>query len=226
MKKAWLISDTHAQHWTLNLPKESIDIVIHAGDCTNYYDLIPNEIEFNDFLKWFSGLSIKNKIIIAGNHCAWANKKYNKDRLKDLGIIYLEHGYYELEGKRFFGSPYTPNFATWHFMKDRGKLGTYWQVLDENIDVLITHGPPKGILDLSHDRYGNLEYCGDSALLKAVLRTKPRFHHFGHIHNSEGCINVGKRIIPEIPTIFVNSSCVTDGKFNQGVSSHGEIIEI
>jgi len=222
--KCWVISDTHTQQASLGLPTEPIETVIHAGDSTNYRDWVNNQPEFEEFIKWFSGISIKNKILIAGNHDTWALKKYNVDRVKELGIHYLEHEYLELEGKLIFGSPYTPTFGNWHFMKDRGKLSQYWEALTENIDVLVTHGPPKGILDLSHDRDHNLEYCGDGALTKAVFKVKPKFHVFGHIHNSEGCYNQGIRTFENIN--FVNASCVTDGKFNQGCTSHGLIIDI
>lgn len=222
--KIWAISDTHAQHRSLKIP-DNIDTVIHAGDSTNYYDWLKNQPEFEDFLDWFKNLPIKNKVLIAGNHDCWATKKYNVDRVKELGIHYLEHEYLELEGKLIFGSPYTPNFGTWHFMKDRSKLGKYWESLNDKIDILVTHGPPKTILDLSHNIMHQLEYCGDGALFKAVLRNKPKYHIFGHIHDSEDCYNKGTRNYNN-ETIFMNVSCVTDGKFNQGTSSNGQIFEI
>jgi len=223
--KIWSISDTHAQHHSLIIPK-NIDTVIHAGDSTNYYDLFHNQPEFEDFIKWYSELPIKNKVLIAGNHDAWAMKKYNVDKVKDFGIHYLEHQYLELEGKLIFGSPYTPNFGTWHFMKDRSKLSKYWEALTDNIDILVTHGPCKGILDLSHDREHKLEYCGDSALTKAVFRHKPKYHIFGHIHDSNDCFNSGTTKLSCLNTTFVNASCVTDGKFNQGCSSNGYVFEL
>ena len=223
--KIWTISDTHRQHYSLKIP-ENIDVVIHAGDSTNYYNWYENQPEFEDFLSWFSNLPIKHKVLIAGNHDAWATKKYNVDKVKELGIKYLEHEYLELEGKILFGSPYTPNFGTWHFMKDRSKLNQYWEVLTENIDILITHGPPKGILDLSHNMNHQLEYCGDSALFKHILRIKPKYHIFGHIHDSEGCYNSGVLKLSSVETTFINASCVTDGKFNQGTTSNGYVFEI
>lgn|SRR5574343_60306 len=217
--KTWVISDTHSLHRQLNVPE--VDLVIHCGDSTNFKSLIHNEIEFEDFLDWFKNLPIKHKILIAGNHDAWATKKYNKEKVKNLGIYYLEHEYLELEGFLFFGSPYTPVFHDWYFMVDRSKLDRYWDVLIEGIDVLITHGPPKGILDLSYGKV--LEFCGDGALRKKIFKTSPKIHCFGHIHNVEDIINQGTREINE--TKFINASCVTDGKFER-LSSHGIIIDI
>lgn len=221
--QVWNLSDTHSHHSTLIIPK-NIDCVIYAGDSTNYYDWMSNQIEFESFLTWFTALPIKHKIIIAGNHDAWATKKYNIDRLKDLGIIYLEHDYYDLEGLLLFGSPYTPTFNRWHFMKSRDKLSRYWEALIPGIDILITHGAPKGILDLSHDRSGALEYCGDGALMKAIIKNTPRYHVFGHIHNSKGCYNSGIYESSTIPTIFMNVSCVEDGRFDKGCISQGQVI--
>lgn len=217
--KIWAISDTHGFHDYLQVPE--VDMVIHAGDSTNYKELFKNELEFENFLRWYSKLDIKHKILIAGNHDASLTKKYNVDKVRDYGIIYLEHEDCEVEGITIFGSPYTPTFGDWYFMKDRSKLDRYWQML-KSCDILVTHGPPKGILDLSFDRNRNLEYCGDSALLKRVLDVKPKYHIFGHIHDCEGVINKGIRIYQDIT--FVNASCVTDGRFDKGVTSNGIIL--
>ncbi len=216
--KIQAISDTHGMHDRIKIEKD-IDFLIHCGDSTNYYDLYRNEIEFNDFLNWFNKIDVKHKILIAGNHDAWSMRNYNKERVKECGIIYLEHEYANIEGLKIFGSPYTPQFCNWYHMKDRSKLDRYWQVLEPNIDILITHGPPMGILDLSRDRDNVLEYCGDRALLNHVLRVKPKYHLFGHIHDNQDCLNQGHLIREGIN--FMNVSCVTDGRFNYGPSSNG-----
>lgn len=221
--KILAISDTHGLHEGIKIEKD-IDCIIHAGDSTNYYDLVKNEVEFNNFIDWYAKLDVRYKVLIAGNHDAWSIKKYNRDKVKDLGIIYLEHEYCEIDNIMFFGSPYTPTFGTWHHMKDRSKLDKYWQMMETNIDVLITHGPPSGILDLSRDRNNVLEHCGDSALLKHVYRIKPHYHIFGHIHDFQDCINQGHFIRDGIN--FTNVSCVTDGRFKYGPSSHGIIFNI
>lgn len=216
------ISDTHGNHLDFSSSHfDNIDILIHAGDSTNYFDLLNNEIEFNKFISWYAELPVKHKVLVPGNHDAWATRKYNRDKVKDFGITYLEHEYTEIEDLRIFGSPYTPTFNNWYFMKSREKLGRYWDYLETDIDILITHGPPKGILDQSHDDAGILEHCGDGALLKKILKVKPKVHVFGHIHNSSGCFNSGLLRLNGISTDFYNVSCVTDGKFSKGLSSFG-----
>lgn len=123
--KVQLISDTHGKHSQMIIDK-TCDTIVHAGDSTNYYDWYKNEIEFRDFINWYGSLPIKNKIVIAGNHDAWALKKYNREICEEKNIIYLEDKYFEIDGKLFFGSPWTPHFGNWHFMKNRNKLSQHW----------------------------------------------------------------------------------------------------
>ena len=68
-------------------------------------------------------------------------------------IIIFEDELVELDGIRFYGSPWTPAFNDWAFNKSRAKIDKVWQNIptDEHIHVLITHGPPKGILDISEN---------------------------------------------------------------------------
>lgn len=237
--KIWAISDTHMKHGTLTIPEA--DMVIYAGDSTNYANIHDNQKEFEIFIDWFRNLPFEHKILIAGNHDAWATKKYNVDFVLAQGIHYLEHDMISIptvdiptsymlntdsDGIRIFGSPYTPTFGNWHFMKDRSKIGRYWDMIEESdrIDILVTHGPPKGILDLSADKKHQLEYCGDNALLKMVKRIKPKYHIFGHIHDNSEAMNAGHFIRDGIN--FMNVSCVTDGKFVMGCSSNGIVFEI
>lgn len=219
--KTTLISDTHSYHDRIKI--EPTDILVHAGDSTNYRDAYRNEQEFRPFLEWFSTRDAKYKVMIAGNHDRCLLTKYWKDAVKEAGIIYLEHEYYEIEGRKLFASPFVPIYGDWNFMISRDKLGRYWEVLEPGIDLLITHGPPKGILDLSEDTSHTLEFCGDSALMKAVNRVKPKYHVFGHLHNSSGIINYGYRIMED--TTFINASMVEDGKFGDKLN-HPIIIHI
>jgi len=220
--KIWAVSDTHGNHSSLVVPPD-VDCLIFAGDATNYRNIFQNEVEFYDFKQWLFDLPIKHKILIAGNHDTWATKKYNIDDLKYNNVVYLEHEYFELDDLTIFGSPYTPVFNDWNFMVKKDKISRYWDDLNENIDILVTHGPPKGILDLSHNHEEVLERCGDSALQKKVDKIKPLFHIFGHIHDSPGCFNQG--MLQRSGVHYMNVSCVTDGKLNQ-LSSHGLVINI
>ena len=223
--KTFLISDTHNYHRQVIIP-EGTECIIHSGDSTNWYDWVRNQPEFEDFLDWFTNIDVKYKVLIPGNHDAWALKKYNVDKVKERGIIFNEHGYELVNDRLMFLSAYTPTFGNWHFMKDRQKLSRYWEELIEGIDVLITHGPPRSIMDLSYDRMGKLEFCGDGALYKKILKINPKIHTFGHLHSNSDIINYGSRTIANVDTIFYNSSMVEDNNFEAGIINKGHIINI
>lgn len=225
--RLWHISDTHTYENLLTIP-ENIDIVCFSGDESNYYDVYKNEPESLNFLHWFGNLKIKHKIMIAGNHSSYIfhMKTKFKEWCDHYGIIYLENEGCEIEGIKFWGSPNTPNFGNWYFMKDRAKMDKHWAHVPDDIDVLIVHGPPKGILDLSYNRNNELEFCGDKALRNHIVnRIKPKLMLFGHIHNNEDIVNQGTTQLSGHPTIFSNGSVVKDGKFGI-LSSHGNVFEI
>ncbi len=216
------ISDSHTFHDQIIIPK-GIDMVIHSGDCSNVKSPLLNINEVESFLKWFELLTVKYKVFIAGNHDTSVQARLVNPH--DYNIIYLEHESITIEGIKIFGSPYTPEFHDWAFNVRRDRLHEYWQAIPEDTDILVTHGPPKGILDLAYHATG-MEYCGDNALLKRVRQIQPKYHIFGHIHNNEDNINAGTRTINGINTTFVNASCVTDGQFSKGITNQPIIINI
>jgi Icc-related predicted phosphoesterase len=222
--KIYHISDTHTYHDLLNIP-EDIDLVIHSGDCSNPRDPYTNEPEVRNFIHWFKSLPIKHKIYVAGNHdCSIEKKLVTKKDFEGYNIIYLENDYVTIEGLKIFGSPHTPNFGNWAFMKDRSKLNRVWEHVDEGVDIFIVHGPPKGVLDLSYSRDHILEFCGCSALRKQIVgRIKPKLVCFGHIHSTQDIQNNG--VLYQNGIYFSNGSVVTDGKFGK-LTSNGNIFEI
>jgi Icc-related predicted phosphoesterase len=224
--KIWHISDTHTYHDLLKVPI-AIDMVIHSGDCSNPRDPYNNEPEVREFIDWYKELSPKYKIYVAGNHDSSIEKKLvTKKDFEDNGIIYLENDYVTIEGLKIFGSPYTPNFGNWSFMRDRNKLDRFWRdAIHDNTDIVVTHGPPKGILDKSENRDHQLECCGDKSLLNKLLEVQPAYHLFGHIHNGGDIINAGLQKLSICDTFFSNGSVVTDRKFGK-LSSNGNILVI
>ena len=220
------ISDTHTYHDLLTIP-EGVDMVIFSGDCSNPRDPYNNEPEVRAFIDWFAGLPIKHKIFVAGNHDTRIEKGLvTKDDFDQNCIHYLENTSVEIEGLKIFGSPHTPQFGQWAFMKARHKLDRVWKLaIPDDSDIIIVHGPPKGILDLSYDRANLMEHCGDKSLLNRVMEVNPKLMLFGHIHNCQDIINAGTRTKPGLDTIFSNGSVVTDGKFGR-LSSNGNIFEL
>jgi Icc-related predicted phosphoesterase len=224
--KIWHISDTHTYHDLLIIPK-GIDLVIHSGDCSNPRDPYNNEPEVREFIDWYKELPIKNKIYVAGNHDTSIEKRLViKKDFEDNGIIYLENEYVTIDGIKIFGSPHTPQFCNWAFMKERVKLERFWKLaIHEPCDIIVVHGPPKGCLDKSYDRNNNMESCGDKSLLNLVLDMQPAYMLFGHIHNCKDIINAGMLKLSGYDTWFSNGSVVTDGKFGK-LTSNGNILEI
>ena len=225
--KIWHISDTHTNHLGLVIP-EGIDMVIHSGDCSNPRDPYTNEPEVREFIDWFGGLPIKHKIYVAGNHDTSIEKGLViKEDFGAYNIIYLENETIEIEGIKIFGSPHTPQFGQWAFMKARHKLDRIWKgAIEDGTHIIVTHGPPKGILDLSEDVRGNLEFCGCKSLMNRVMEVKPILVLFGHIHNSRTIItNSGMKKIAGLDTIFSNAATVTDGKMGE-ITSNGNVMEV
>lgn len=226
----WHISDTHGMHDQLSIP-EGIDMVMHTGDISSSKNLTQNGMETVAFYLWYRTLPIKYKILVPGNHDGLIEDCYKADQCEAFKsllhpIALLIHESIEIEGVKIFGSPYTPTFYNWSFMKNRADLDNYWKDIPNETDIVITHGPPQGILDLASKSDGELEYCGDKALLRHILRVCPKYHLFGHIHDNHDCHNKGTRTIDNCRTVFTNSSCVTDGQFSNGLTSHGTIFEI
>jgi len=175
------LSDTHGRHWDIiNIPAG--DVIIQAGDISS----TGTHGEIEDFLDWFSSLNFRYKIFIAGNHDFLFQRSPDiARRFIPSGISYLEDDAIEIEGLTFYGSPYTPTFFNWAFMKNPGKeMMECWAKIPSDLDVLITHGPPYGILDLSRDH----KHLGCKDLSNRLREVSPRLHLFGHIHEGYGIL--------------------------------------
>lgn len=175
------ISDTHCRHRTLRLPKG--DVLLHAGDISYK----SNRAEVADFLGWFAEQPFSHKIFIAGNHDFFFEKEKIDviRRMLPDGVQYLKDEAICINGVKIWGSPYTPWFYRWAFNKRRGgPLAQHWSHIPPDADILLTHGPVYGILDMVL----NGESAGDKDLLKKVLDIKPKVHVCGHIHESYGTI--------------------------------------
>jgi Icc-related predicted phosphoesterase len=191
------ISDTHNRHKKINIPDG--DVIIHAGDATSRG--ATDEVE--KFLDWYASLPHKHKIFVSGNH-DWLFERNNvlaRQMCSDRGIIYLEDSGVEIEGVKFWGSPIQPWFYSWAFNRRRTLeeatrynepwIKNHWDLIPEGTNVLITHGPPHGILDelVYADGTPKGEFVGCEELLKAVKRIKPDVHIFGHIHCGYGILH-------------------------------------
>lgn len=222
------LSDTHGMHAQIPLSRfDGIDMVIHSGDCSNSPFLHSSMVEITEFLEWYQQIPVRIKLFVAGNHdTAIARKRIDYADMLLRDIIYLENESIEIEGLKIWGSPITPTFGDWSFMKARDKTHEVWKTIPNDTDIVIVHGPPKGVRDLSYNRQNELEMCGDLALTKRIFEIKPKLMLFGHIHNFKDIENQGISKYSKTPTVFSNGSCVEDGKFSYGLTSFGNILEI
>jgi predicted phosphodiesterase len=185
-----ITSDTHGRHDLLpDLPDG--DVFIHAGDFMNS-GLYPEEIL--SFNRWLAKQPILRRVVCGGNHDRLFQNTPDFARQLLTNATYLENTGVTIDGVSFWGSPYTPEFLNWAFMYRRGpQANDYWDQIPTELDVLITHGPPYGILDQTMSRG---EHLGCAELLKAVEAKKPKVHIFGHIHGGAGTFeNGGTRFI-------------------------------
>lgn len=177
------ISDTHNQIDSINLPKG--DVLIHCGDFT-VSGTFSEITQFNrDLLRQAD--KFKHIIIIAGNHdLLFENQPEFARSLLDSSFNYLEDASCIIEGIKFYGSPYQPRFFDWAFNLMRGaELAEKWELIPNDTDILITHGPPHGILDEVPRQFW-IENTGCEELRKKVEEIRPKAHIFGHIHCGYG----------------------------------------
>lgn len=209
--KICTISDTHSQHELIRISNDA-DMIIHAGDISNRG--VKHEVE--EFMSWYGDLPHKHKILIAGNHDFFFEKSWEicKQMAKEKGIHLLYDTSVTIEGLVIWGSPVQPKFFDWAFnrsitieesMTERSQkyghsfIGNHWDKIPENVDILVTHGPPKNMLDLTQRSKENV---GCPVLARHIKRVKPIMHVFGHIHEERGVhITYG-----DSPTTYVNAS--------------------
>ena len=190
MVKICAISDTHNQHNSIEIPE--CDLLIHAGD----FSYVGNPIDILELDFWFGKLKqsgkVKEIVAIAGNH-DWVcekNPSYAASLFKNC--IYLNEQPAEVMGLKFFGSPIQPWFCDWAFNRQRGtEIARHWAKIPDDTQVLVTHGPPFGILDQvwiqPYNKLTGPEHLGCEELRKKVDSLKDlKLHVFGHIHDSNG----------------------------------------
>ncbi len=225
------ISDTHTKHkeWFNNLSYgqwgyeyeqrwKDLDILIFSGDCSSR----GYKHEIKEFTKWFSNQPATHKIMIAGNHDFILeeidkfdenkphNPKLRPPKLSELipeNITYLNDSGIELYGLNIWGSPIQPAFYSWAFNRKRGEyIKKHWDLIPNDTDILITHGPPRGMLDRispKFERHNEDPNVGCDDLLEAIQRVKPKISVFGHIHEGYGQKE-------KDGTTFINASSLND----------------
>lgn len=186
-----VVSDTHLRHTEIRVPFG--DVLIHCGDST--MNGAPRELARVGV--WLAAQPHRGKLIIAGNHELTLQRSSEYARIHWPSATYLFDRSVEIEGICFYGSPWQPEFNNWAFNLPRGEaLAAKWRRVPSDTQVLITHGPPHGILDTIGSA---TEHLGCEELRKRVDDLGVPLHVFGHIHGGYGVTTNGA-------TMFVNAS--------------------
>ena len=202
MTKFCCISDTHSMHDEVEIPE--CDFILHAGDFTNIGE-VADILSFNTW----AGKQKVPVICIAGNH----DRSFQFDSsVKELltNVIYLEDSTTFLRHAekifKVYGSPWTPWFGGeyWAFNAHRGEeIKAKWDLIPDDIDILITHGPAYGQVDYVQEQSGQLHSVGCQDLLDSIKKLKNlKLHVGGHLHLCGG--KQSQKL--GIQTIFVNAS--------------------
>ena len=154
-----VISDTRGLHRQLKMP--SGDLLIHAGDFT-FYTKPPSII--SDFNAWLGKLPHRHKIVTCGNHDYLLEEP--RDRSAITNATLLVDSDVVVEGLKIWGSPVTPLYGGAFGMSSAADRKRHWTRIPDDTDILITHGPPLGILDAAP---GLQRHEGCPELMEAVL---------------------------------------------------------
>lgn len=188
-----IISDTHGKHRELGTL--SGDVLIHCGDFCDGFDNDGAHLGAIDC--WFSEQNFERILCVGGNHDFAAQDRHAKGIPIFGNAVFLQDEEYVFNGVTFYGTPWLPDLSEWAYYLSDDERKRKWELIPSYTDVLITHTPPFGILDLPRSG-GNV---GCPFLRSTVAEIAPRLHCFGHIHASAGRSDHEK-------TFFVNASVI------------------
>jgi len=194
------ISDTHNRAEQVRIPDGHL--LLHGGDLT----MQGSPAELERAARWLGTLRHRFRAVVAipGNHDFGieTSPQANVDLFREHGVDLLIDAPLIVEGLRVYGSPWQPWFYDWAYnfpRDDDGALArSTWAAIPPDTELLITHGPPHGILDKTFG--GEDTRVGCPYLLDAVRNlARLQVHLFGHIHEAYGQERRGD-------TLFVNAS--------------------
>jgi len=243
MKKVTIVhmSDSHKMHKYLkDFPQG--DIFIHSGDIshksewkriwenntTGEFEAAPSIVSFNE---WVKQLPYAIKICILGNHDMGFNDTTSEFIQQNVlnNVIYLQDEALTInyKGKRLlklFGTPWTTS-SNMGFSMSRKEIGKKWDSIPLDTDVLVTHLPPFGVMDLAFTnsepffcstcqiQHYNGRHWGDVSLRKKCIKLNERgrlkAHLFGHVHEFHEVQLEEQTGNIKNPLIYSNAASVT-----------------
>lgn len=205
--KICCISDIHGYQPSI----EFCDIIIIAGDLTDRGDYFEVR-DFNNYVEDYLIHRAKDVVYVGGNHDFWYERQkivpFKKESPDYLGTIhYLYNSSRKIQGLNFWGTPHTLRFYDWAFNSSEEELYDIFEGCPDNTDVIISHGPPRNILDSSATENG----LGSVSLKLTCDRVQPKLCVFGHIHHSVGQVKIDN-------TLYVNAAYLINHTIPNNIS--------
>jgi Icc-related predicted phosphoesterase len=168
------ISDMHG--YLPHIPP--CDVLCIAGDvCCHGQSPVQRNWLLNHLAPWLREVPAQRIVACAGNH-DWALIDP-----PDLPWELLTDRSITIGGLKFHGSPWQPVFGNWAFNARPESLTAKFSAIPEDVDVLVTHGPPFGIGDaVAPDAHVGSKELSD----RVAQLTSLKLHVFGHIHEGRG----------------------------------------
>jgi predicted phosphodiesterase len=207
-----------------SLSQIEVDVVIHCGDLTEHSKLaeFDETIQLLREIQAPLKLAIAGNHDFSLDKAAFETKIAEAERisLEDIGdliareygaygaarqvwleageqdnILLLDEGTHQFTFEngtslKVYASPYTPSTGEWGFQY----TDSHDFDIPEDIDIAITHGPPRGIMDMTAEKMR----IGCPDLFRAIVKAQPRVHCFGHVHNGWGAKMIAWR--PDLPS--------------------------
>lgn len=175
-----LLADLHGR-----LPERlpSCDVLVIAGDVCGGMGGEHGQADWLDtaFREWLEYVPAKEVVATWGNH-DWIGQSLGPRKAPELRWHMLVDDGIEIDGVKFWGSPWQPWFHDWAFNATEDELDEHFSQIPSDTDVLVVHGPPHGY----GDRVKSGHNVGSTSLTKHILRVKPQLVVCGHIHEGYG----------------------------------------
>ena len=189
------VSDLHGN--LEGLDPKGADVVVIAGDVAPLWGRGPWHV--NDqkkwinrrFREWTSSYPDIKFVVIPGNHdffpiahLLFKNQEIDWDFHFSPNVHYLSDGGTEIDGVTFYGTPWVPIISySWAFEGEHDTLVNWFSKIPANLDVLVTHSPPRiPGSDVDRSLQTDSQHFGSAELTDAILEKRPRFVFCGHIH--------------------------------------------
>ncbi|KAK3387495.1 ser/Thr protein phosphatase family protein [Podospora didyma] len=202
-----VLSDTHGKEFTPEATPQldAVDVVIHCGDLTEASTMDEFRTALGILKKINACLKLSDEA--GSSDCSRVCTENLEtpgnffDQAASKGIVFLDEGIHHFNLQNgavltVYASPYTPSMrdSGFQFRPENGHKSQ----MEKPVDVAITHGPPRGILDMTESG----ERAGCPGLFAATAQCRPRMHCFGHIHKGWGAELITWRDPPnQVPSL-------------------------